>query len=157
MPKRATAMMAVVAVIIHCVLGCCARCLSAEEHHGQAEQCSASCLCCDHHHHDSDIQLCCQPATSFLPEQAAAEETPHSDHHECLGCGTAKCAFILQESACDGLTDALLLPVDLCWTDTSCPLLTCPAQPAPTGPPRRTLSSMTPKVRLHLSLAVLTL
>ncbi|WDI43186.1 hypothetical protein [Bremerella sp. P1] len=158
MPRRATAMMAVLAVIIHCVLGCCARCLSASEHHDHADTCQTSCVCCDHHHHDhGGLELCLQPAVSMMPEEPSSEADPQPDHHECLGCGTAKCAFISNESACDGLTDALLLPAEFSWSDMASLAIESDPQlhPPPIG--ERTSTNMTPKLRLHLSLAVLTL
>ncbi|QDU74268.1 hypothetical protein Pan97_12750 [Bremerella volcania] len=156
MPRRATAMMAVLAVIIHCVLGCCARCLSAGEHHDHADACQTGCLCCEHHHHDARPQLCLQPATSEVPAETTSETVPHPDE-QCLGCGKAKCAFIQDESACDGLTDALLGPVDLAWLDTACLAIESDPQFHPPRFSERSTLLLTPKLRLHLSLAVLTL
>jgi len=149
-------MMAVAAVIIHCVLGCCARCLSASEHHAHADACQTNCNCCDHHHPDAGLELCLQPAVSSMPDEPGTEASPKPDH-ECLGCGTAKCAFILNESACDGLTDALLLPAELSGPDLSRLAIINGPQLHPPWIVERTSAFMTPKLRLHLSLAVLTL
>ncbi|PQO41241.1 hypothetical protein C5Y96_00560 [Blastopirellula marina] len=156
MPRRATAMMAVLAVVIHCVLGCCARCLNASVHHDHSDPCQANCICCDHHHHDAGIEFCCQPASNSIETEFSSEAAPQPDH-ECLGCGTAKCAFILSESACDGLTDALLLPAELCWSAMEYPSIDCDLQQYPPRFSERTTRHITPKLRLHLSLAVLTL
>lgn len=156
MPRRATAMMAVLAVIIHCVLGCCARCLSAHEHQDHADPCKTNCICCDHHHHHARPQLCLQPVSSSPLLEPTSEAAPEPDH-DCLGCGVAKCVFIQNESACDGLTDALLLPVDLAWRDMAS--LAAEYDPQRHTPQQTEGESphITPKVRLHLSLAVLTL
>lgn len=156
MPRRATAMMAVLAVIIHCVLGCCARCLSAHEHHDHTDPCQTNCICCDHHHHDARPQLCLQPVTSSPLLEPTSEAAPEPDH-DCLGCGVAKCAFIQNESASDGLKDALLLPVDLVWLDMASLAMECDPQLYPLQLTDRASPHITPKVRLHLSLAVLTL
>jgi len=151
-------MMAVLAVIIHCVLGCCARCVSAGEHPAHTETCHAHCACCDHHeHHHAGHDLCLQPATNLTFEESTADAAPQPEHHDCLGCGKVKCAFILNESPCEGLTDALLLPADLGWSDTA-------PRPIECDPPPRTRAAghwptrhNPAKLRLHLSLAVLTL
>ncbi|MEW4562105.1 hypothetical protein AB1K70_06245 [Bremerella sp. JC770] len=157
MPRRATAMMAVLAVIIHCVLGCCARCLHASEHHDHTSVCETNCQCCEHHHHhDAGIELCLQPAFSWLPEAPHCEA--HSDpDHECPGLHAAKCVFISKKSASDGLTDALLLPVNPSWLGVSGRPLANAPQFQPLRFPRQAPAHNTPKLRLHLSLAVLTL
>ncbi|MBA2117041.1 hypothetical protein HOV93_42350 [Planctomycetes bacterium FF15] len=156
MPRRATAMMAVLAVFIHCVLGCCARCLTASEHHTPAEHCQANCICCDHHQHDAYVELCLQPAVSLTIAEPSSDADPQQ-HHECLCCGMAKCAFILNESPSDGLINALLLPADTFWSEISYLPIESVSQNSPRELCHRTSSHATPKVRLHLSLAVLTL
>jgi len=156
MPQRATAMMAVLAVIIHCVLGCCARCVNASEHHSHTSVCETNCQCCEHHHHHAGIELCLQPAISWLPEAPDCEAHPLPDH-ACLGYHAAKCVFISKKSASDGLADALLLPVDPSWSGiVSQPLAHTP-QFQPRRSSRQAPPHKTPKLRLHLSLAVLAL
>ena len=156
MPRRATAVMAVLAVIIHCVLGCCARCLNAGEHHHHDASCQVNCLCCEHHHHAAGTELCLQPAGSWQVEPASSEADSQPEH-QCPGCGKAKCAFILKEPISKRLTGDLVLPGEASWVSQAYQPIDIEPQALSTEFFRRKLSYQTPKVRLHLCLAVLTL
>ncbi len=156
MPRRATAMMAVLAVIVHCVLGCCARCLNASDHHHYHEPCQANCICCEHHPHHDDIELCLQPAGSWHLEEAS-QQTNTQQGSPCPGCGKAKCAFIFKEPMSKRLTGAYMLPTDVSWANQAYQPPVLQPQELPPHFLRRTSAHKTLKVRLHLCLNVLTL
>ena len=156
MPRRAIAMMAVIAVIIHCVVGCCARCVNACDC-PQADDCSVACCpYCDHHDHDSQSSLCCQPVRNVVATDGCHDHQDHNEH-ECIGCGKHRCPFIPSESICDGLHDVLTLSA--CVPTFRLPLFSI-VEKSKLGRDRfaGTLSPF-PKaeLRLHLALTILTI
>ncbi len=157
MAKRTAAILAVTAVMVHCIIGCCARCVSACDCI-PIDQCPASCCpCCDMHESHVEIDRCCQPATTCTPAMEITDSDAH-DECDCTGCGKHKCAFILSESPSDFLTQTLLSSpsTPTTWDALSLPM-TKPQEPNKV----RFLDSASPrpqaKLRLHLSLGILTI
>ncbi len=152
MAKRVAACLAVIAVVVHCVIGCCTRCVNACEA-AQLDEIHVCCVCHDYDAWKVEGDLCCQPATN----SPTASESTEQGEHACLGCGKHKCPFILSESPASGLTETLLSPVCLIWCDASFE----PRESVPTPNQCSFLGLSLPhsqaKLRLHLCLAVLTL
>lgn len=160
MTRRITTMLAVAAVTLHCLLGCCAHCIQAC---GCLQVAAQNCEChrCDdgemtHHDH---LELCCQPASNipaFHENACIAHEAPLQDQ-QCQGCGLSKFPFIQSESSLTGLIhDAQFdAPLPL-FVDTSAVCLADslyrphPKLPQPSPKP-------SPHVPLHLSFSVLLL
>ncbi len=151
MQRRTTAMIAVVAVIIHCVVGCCVRCINACDClHG--DDCAVA--CCDHHNHALNAPPCDQPVRTSIAASCPTKTEGHSER-ECVKCGKHKCAFILGDSFRDGFRDALALSA---FAPTSCIFLIPNTEKQVRGQSKfEGAVSLFPKaeLRLHLALAIL--
>lgn len=163
MIRQITATLAVAAVMIHCVIGCCARCVNACDCTTIIAGEEVACDCC--HTHEAEYELCCQPVTSESPTEsfrcdaACCEDhactDPNCEDHNCDGCGKQKCPFIGSESPTERLIDSLLLSSS--WHATAIVSLPKALEFRLGG-----LGALGPphtggKLRLHLCLAVLTL
>lgn len=153
MPRRATAIIALVAVIVHCVIGCCVRCVNACELVYLDASHANCCTCCDAHARKRGVDLCCQPATN----SSLAEETTEHGEHDCRGCGSHKCPFILSESPAIGLNETLLSPARLDGWNASLTSIAIPSSLHRRSRRCLALPNSQGDLRLHLCLAVLTL
>lgn len=105
MGRRIATLLAAIAVMTHCLIGCCVRCTNACECIA-AENCSASHSTCFHcRWAEACCDLACQPVTN-APQSSCYhdcdDESPdHSGHG--IGCQKQKCAYILGKSSLQDL------------------------------------------------------
>ena len=162
MIRQIAATLAVAAVIVHCVIGCCVRCVNACDCISTVACEAGVCPCCHSHELDAELDLCCQPVTSEPLNESSLQDdqgshSPNHEEHHCGECSTQKCPFIGSESPVERLIESLLLPAQTSWHASS--FVSLPKAPeyrlgglGALGPPHSGA-----KLRLHLTLAVLTL
>lgn len=152
MGRQAAAMLATVAVMIHCVIGCCVHCANACECLNPDTctlTCSVACDCCVPT--VGSDSLCCQPqGVCFDKVEAGADSHPHPEENH-FGCGHSKCSFILTGSPGETLPQWIFLLPDsgIASAQVDGAMLS-PASLHTVMAPHPA-----PKLRLHLSLAVL--
>lgn len=105
MNRRLATLLAAIAVVTHCLIGCCVRCANACECVA-AETCSASHATCFHcRFAETCCELACQPESNESTATCCHEydeETPEPAGHD-IGCRKQKCAYILTKSSLQDL------------------------------------------------------
>jgi len=105
MGRRIATVLAAIAVMTHCLIGCCVRCANACDCIA-AEDCSASHSTCFHcRWAEACCDLACQPETNE-PHSACCldcdDQSPEHPGHD-IGCRKQKCVYIVSKSSLQDL------------------------------------------------------